>query len=241
MDHGDLILWDRSTLETTPYEVPLAYTFDRNIWTFDGRAQLDALLQRDDVLAGFADIHVFTTLNYFPRRMSLADDFRITWDTPRPSDLAPTSRQTHHLACSRFLVNKSRADGREKVFFDRGKGSVYELSGFHSGLGWSRGHVEMLFDLSSTGYGQMEIRLTGSRPGGAVEAAEGLTATLNGAPLTLKSAAGQQMLFDLPGEILKLTANRLVLEVPTFVPAERNPGSRDTRELGLDLHTISFR
>jgi hypothetical protein len=237
----DLVLWDAEACGRTFYQMPLIYVQDRNVWTYDGDAELAWFLDRDDLLTAYDDVYVISSHNADPRRLRALDEVAFEWSRDKHSAMLPIHDQRYRVSYQRFRLDRNAPSRTEEVFRGRGEGRSGEADGFHPDRTWTTDRAVVRFDLTRRDHRWLDIRLHGWRPGSLARDLAEVSLTLNGEPLPLEPPLGKYLSAAVIPDILRPRDNELVIETPTFAPAALNAASKDQRSLGLDIESISLR
>ena len=106
---------------------------------------------------------------------------------------------------------------------------------------WTGAEFSVDFPVENPGHRWLEMRLRGWRPPLSEDEMAGLRVRLNGQLLALDFQQQTYFRWGLPAALVHPGENHLLIQVPTFVPAQILPGSTDRRQLGLDLNTLVLR
>lgn len=237
---NDLLLLDRRGLDHTPVTLPLIYTMDRNVWTFRDDAHLEELVARDLAGLGYGTVWVASRRASAPW-LEPVRAISFTWRDAEPSPLVPLQARVRPFRCELSRVDLAEAPRPMVLFASRRAREGVTVRGMHDDGVWTGGRLEITFPAPATPPAELVVSVHGWRPAELALTADAVAVTLDGEPLPAAAAARDELRWRIPEGTTVDKDSRLVLSVPTFVPAEVLVDSRDTRHLGLDLVRAELR
>ncbi len=237
--HGDAAWGPRYLVPAIPFLLlPLAAWLgtqvERGIWTRRLVGSVIALGVLVQVVGSVVNYDVYVLLSGGPEGVGA----QRRWFDPLASPLLAAPRQL-----AERVALYSRTVGRGQYAFATG---FFEPESPEAPLPrWSDGHAAIAFRPSTPSTGQANLVLSQPEAGRARPAAE-LVVRLDGeriAPSFVSVSgldAGRYMINVQLPESLDRDIHRIELDSPVFTPAQLEPGSADTRRLGVRLLSVSF-